>query len=73
MYGLAGAEVETFAGNFHLLPLQAGKVHFDAVALTVVESVMLESVEIEEVPRSSRLMRVSRLRLNLAVTPALSL
>ena len=45
--GLTGAEIETFAGHFHLLPLEAGEVHFDAVALTVVEGVMLEGFEVE--------------------------
>ena len=34
-------------GHLHLLPLQAGKVHFDAVALAVVEGVVLEGVELE--------------------------
>src|SRR5450631_3725205 len=47
MNGLAGAQVEALAGHPDLLPLQARKVHFDAVALAVVESVMLEGIELE--------------------------
>src|SRR5664280_1372880 len=47
MNGLAGAEVEALAGGLDLLALEAGEMHFDAVALAVEESVMLEAVEIE--------------------------
>ena len=45
--GFAGAEFDCFAGHLHLLPLQAGKMHLDAVPLAVVEGVMLEAVELE--------------------------
>ena len=44
---LAGAEVDGFAGHLNVLPLQAGKVHFDAVTLAVVDGVVLEGVELE--------------------------
>ena len=50
--GLAGAELERFAGHLHLLPFEAGEMHFDAVALAVVEGVMLECVELERCRRA---------------------
>src|SRR6185437_1612065 len=43
----AGAKFDGFAGHFHLLPFQAGKMHFDAMTLAVVEGVVLEGIELE--------------------------
>src|SRR5262245_22032734 len=45
--GLAGAEIDGVACYFHLLPLEACEVHFDATTFAVVKGVMLESVETE--------------------------
>ena len=45
--GLAGAEIDRLAVDAHLLPLGAGKMHFDAVVLAIVAGVMLERGEIE--------------------------
>src|SRR4029079_10880040 len=47
MDGLAGAEFNGGAAHSDLLPPGAGEVHFDAPALGVVESVMLERTKIE--------------------------
>src|SRR5918992_4334556 len=47
MDGFAGAKLDGFAGHPHLLPLVAGEVHFDAVALAIVEGVMLKAAEVE--------------------------
>src|SRR5215813_1509515 len=45
--GFAGAEFDRASGDLHLLTFAARKVHFDATALAIVESVMTERVEIE--------------------------
>src|SRR5690242_11258504 len=45
--GLAGAKVDGFAGDFHLLPLQACKMHLDAMPLAIIERMMFEHVETE--------------------------
>ena len=45
--GLAGAEFDHAARHPHLLPLLAGEMHLDAVALGIVEGVMAEACEIE--------------------------
>src|SRR3954462_12507191 len=47
MDSFAGAEIDAFAGHAHLLPLVAGEMHLDTLALAIVEGVMLEAVEIE--------------------------
>src|SRR5512137_1161892 len=47
MDGFAGAEVDDLAGHLDLLPLQAGEMHFDAMALAVVERAMLENIQPE--------------------------
>src|ERR1700691_4324521 len=45
--GLAGAKLDGGAAHPHLLPLRAGKMHLDAAAAGVEESVVLERGEIE--------------------------
>src|SRR5436189_3360178 len=47
MNGFAGAEVEGLACYLHFLPLETGKMHFDAMTLAIVKGVMLESIEPE--------------------------
>src|SRR5260370_35885816 len=42
MNGLAETEINRLAVHAHFLPLEAGKMHLDAVAVAVVASVMLE-------------------------------
>src|SRR5579884_43489 len=43
--GLARAEVDRLAGHPHLLSLQTGEVHLDAVALAIVEGMVFEAFE----------------------------
>src|SRR3954452_6508084 len=47
MDGFAGAEIDACARHPHLLPLVAGEVHLDTLALAIVEGVMLEAVDVE--------------------------
>src|SRR6185312_17336468 len=47
MDGFARAKLDGFSGHLRLLPLETGEVHFHAVPFPVVESVMLEAVELE--------------------------
>ena len=47
MDGLAGTELDRLLAEPDLLPLGAGKMHFDAVTLVVVKGVVLEGSEIE--------------------------
>src|SRR5690349_9335676 len=42
-----GAEINRFTGYPHLLALQAGEMHFDAVFFTIVKGVVLKHVEPE--------------------------
>src|SRR5262249_37170682 len=47
MNRFAGAKIDRFAGNTHLLAFQAGEVHFDPVFFTIVKCVVLKRVEPE--------------------------
>src|SRR5437588_4014147 len=47
MDGLAGAEIESSPRYLDLLPLLAGKMHFDAVALGIIEGLMTETCQVE--------------------------
>ena len=47
MNGFAGAEIDGLSSHLHFLSLEAGEVHFDAMALAVVKGVMLKRVEPE--------------------------
>src|SRR5262245_65385623 len=43
----ARTKIDRFTGNLHLLALQAGEMHFDAVSFTIVKCVVLKHVEPE--------------------------
>src|SRR5262249_13848519 len=47
MNGFAGAELDGVPCDPHILPFQAGKVHFDPMTLAVVKRVMFERLELE--------------------------
>jgi len=47
MNGLAKTEIDRLAVHAHFLPLDAGKMHLDAVAVAVLASVVLERRLIE--------------------------